>query len=222
VPPLVPEDPSDGDGEASSRRESLRSDFVSSQIAGRSFAWLDVVGDVTAGSDGILMTAPPRTDWFIDPISGNAMRTAPALVTSAPEGDFILQAQLHAGTRERFDAGALFVHVDDDNWAKLCLERSPDGELMVVSVVTHVTSDDCNSEVVGATAWLRVARVDQAFAFHWSADGQRWPFVRLFRLPVGRVRIGFIAQSPVGEGSTARFDHVALAERRLVDLRDGS
>jgi regulation of enolase protein 1 (concanavalin A-like superfamily) len=76
--------------------------------------------------------------------------------------------------------------------------------------------------VVGATAWLRIARVDQAFAFHWSADGQRWRFVRLFRLPVAGVRIGFIAQSPIGEGSTATFDHVALAERRLADLRDGT
>ena len=195
---------------------------MSVPIAGQSFAWLDVAGDVTEGSDGIVMKAPPRTDWFIDPISGNATRTAPALVTSAQEGDFTLHAQLHVETRDRFDAGVLLVHGDDHSWAKVCLERSPEGELMVVSVVTDVTSDDCNGEVVGATAWLRVARVGQAFAFHWSADGQRWRFVRLFRLPVAGVRIGFIAQSPVGEGSTVRFDHVALSERRLVDLRDGS
>jgi regulation of enolase protein 1 (concanavalin A-like superfamily) len=200
------------------------SNETSVSIAGESFAWLDVdvAGDVTESSGGIVIKAPPRTDWFIDPISGNVTRTAPALVTSAPEGDFTLQAQVHAETRDRFDAGALLVHGDDHSWAKLCLERSPDGELMVVSVVTHVTSDDCNGEVVGATAWLRVARVDRAFAFHWSADGQRWRFVRLFGLPVRAVRIGFIAQSPVGEGCTARFDRVALAERRLVDLRDGS
>jgi uncharacterized protein len=192
------------------------------RVAGRSCAWLDVAGDVTVGLDGIVMTAPPRTDWFIDPISGEATRTAPALVAPAPDGDFTLHAHVQTETRDRFDAGALLVHGDDHTWAKLCLERSPDGELMVVSVVTRATSDDCNGEVVGPTAWLRVARVDQAFAFHWSADGQRWRFVRVFRLPAARVRIGFIVQSPVGEGSTARFDHVALAERRLVDLRDGS
>jgi uncharacterized protein len=195
---------------------------ISIPIAGRPFAWLDRAGDVTEGSDGIVMRAPPRTDWFIDPICGSATRTAPALVASAPEGDFTLQAQVHAETRDRFDAGALLVHGDDHSWAKLCLERSPDGELMIVSVVTQVTSDDCNGEVVGPAAWLRVARVDQAFAFHWSADGQRWRFVRLFRLPVRAVRIGFVAQSPVGEGSAARFGQVALSERRLVDLRDGS
>jgi regulation of enolase protein 1 (concanavalin A-like superfamily) len=195
---------------------------ISIPIAGRSFAWLDVAGDVTEGSDGIVLRAPPRTDWFIDPISGSATRTAPALLTSAPEGDFTLQARVHAEARDTFDAGALLVHGDNHTWAKLCLERSPAGELMVVSVVTHVTSDDCNGEVVGATAWLRVARVDQAFAFHWSPDGHCWRFVRLFRLPVRAVRIGFVAQSPVGEGSAARFAQVALAERRLVDLRNGS
>jgi regulation of enolase protein 1 (concanavalin A-like superfamily) len=169
-----------------------------------------------------VMSGPPRTYWYNDPISGNVTQTAPALVTSAPEGDFILQARVHATTRDRFDAGALFVHGDDHSWAKLCLERSPNAEVMVVSVVTQVTSDDCNGEVVGPTAWLRVARVDQAFAFHWSADGQRWRFVRLFRLPVAGVRIGFIAQSPIGEGSTATFDQVVLAEQRLTDVRDGS
>lgn len=177
---------------------------------------------MTVSSDRIVIKAPPRTDWFIDPISGNATRTAPALVTSAPDGDFALHVLVHADTRERFDAGVLFVHGDDDAWAKLCLERSPEGELMVVSVVTRATSDDCNGEVVGATTWLRVARVDRAFAFHWSADGQRWRFARLFRLPVERVRIGFIAQSPVGEGSSATFEQIAIVERRLADLRDGS
>ena len=191
-------------------------------IAGRSFDWLDLAGHVAVSADGIVITAPPLSDWFIDPISGNETRTAPALVSPAPDGDFSLQAQVHAETRERFDAGVLLVHGDAHNWAKLCLERSPDGELMVVSVVTRRMSDDCNGEVAGDTVWLRVARIDQAFAFHWSMDGRRWRFVRLFRLPLARLRIGLIAQSPVGDGCSATFDHVALTERRLGDLRDGS
>jgi hypothetical protein len=191
-------------------------------ITGRSFEWLDLTGHAVVSADGVVLTALPRSDWFIDPISGNATRTAPALVSSTPDGDFIMQARVHAETRERFDAGVLLVHGDADNWAKLCLERSPDGELMVVSVVTRRMSDDCNGEVVGDTVWLRVARLDQAFAFHWSTDGRRWRFVRLFRLPLARVRIGLVAQSPVGDGCIATFEHVALTERRLGDLRDGS
>jgi uncharacterized protein len=191
-------------------------------IAGRSFEWLDVAGHVTVSSDGIVMAAPARTDWFIDPIGGNATRTAPALVSAPPDGDFTLRARVHVETRERFDAGVLLVHGDTYNWAKLCLERSPDGELMVVSVVTRETSDDCNGEVVGETVWLRVARLDHAFAFHWSMDGRRWRFVRLFPLPLPRLRIGFMAQSPVGDGCSATFDRIALTDRRLGDLRDGS
>jgi regulation of enolase protein 1 (concanavalin A-like superfamily) len=74
-----------------------------------------------------------------------------------------------------FDAGVLFVHADDTTWAKLCLELSPQGQPMIVSVVTRDVSDDCNSHPLeGAESWLRVARLSSAFAFHVSRDGERW------------------------------------------------
>jgi len=115
----------------------------------------------------------------------------------------------------------LFVHANDTTWAKLCLERSPRGELMIVSVVTRGTSDDCNSYAVnGNHAWLRVARVEGAFAFHASRDGGRWELIRHFGLPSSDVRIGFEVQSPTGEGCRATFADIAYSSRQLVDLRD--
>ena len=55
-----------------------------------------------------------------------------------------------------YDAGVLTLRRRDDLWAKLCFERSPQGEPMVVSVVTRGVSDDCNSFVVdGRSVWLR-------------------------------------------------------------------
>ena len=94
---------------------------------------------------------------------------------------------------------------------------------MVVSVVTRGVSDDCNSHTIeGGEAWLRVARVDGAFAFHASADGRHWQLVRHFALTAGDVQVGFEAQSPTGSGCTATFSGFAYARRRLADLRDGS
>src|SRR3954454_12992485 len=179
------------------------------------FSWLNGTGSVTVDEGSFVMEAPAVTDWFIDPVTGAVTRTAAALVTPAPPGPFTLQARVHAETYASFDAGALFVHGDDETWAKLCLERSPAVELMVVSVVTRGTSDDCNSKIVGDTAWLRVARVGDAFAFHCSADGSTWELIRVFRLQTGEARIGFVAQSPVGEGAAATFDQASIAETRL-------
>jgi regulation of enolase protein 1 (concanavalin A-like superfamily) len=96
---------------------------------------------------------------------------------------------------------------------------------MVVSVVTRGTSDDANGFVVaGGFAWLRISRVGSVFAFHASVDGTFWSFVRAFSLGGGgaTARVGFEGQSPVGEGTVARFDDLRFSRRTLVDLRDGS
>jgi regulation of enolase protein 1 (concanavalin A-like superfamily) len=92
-----------------------------------------------------------------------------------------------------------------------------------VSVVTRGVSDDCNSMVVdGREVRLRVARVGPAVAFHASVDGERWNFVRFFALDgPDNLAVGFLAQSPTGEGCTVSFTEIAYEAARLADLRSG-
>ena len=112
--------------------------------------------EVTA-SGALRMEAGPQTDWFIDPGGRTAIRNAPALVMPAA-GPWQLSAVVSADHQATFDAGVLFVHVDDSTWAKLCLELSPQGQVMVVSVVTRGASDDCNSlSVEGHRLHLRIS-----------------------------------------------------------------
>lgn len=170
---------------------------------------------------GLTIDAPPASDWFIDPSGAAAVTNAPALLGRPPDDDFLLSARVEVDAKATFDAGVLFVYADDATWAKLCLERSPQGGLMIVSVVTRGTSDDCNSYAVeGSSAWLRAARLKGAFAFHASPDGERWELIRHFCLPISDVRIGFEAQSPTGNGCRATFADLAYESRRLTDLRD--
>jgi uncharacterized protein len=169
------------------------------------------------------IAAGPRTDLFVDPGGGEAALNAPMLL-GATEGDFLLSARVRADLRATFDAGALMLHSGERTWAKLALERSPQGEAMIVSVVTRVVSDDANGPVVvGDSVWLRVARIGGTCALHSSSDGQRWDLVRHFALeaPAG-LAAGFLAQSPTGDGCTATFDDVRFDRRTLADLRDGS
>jgi len=74
--------------------------------------------------------------------------------------------------------------------------------------------------VDGAEAWLRIARLGRAVAFHASTDGTVWQLIRYFELTAGRV--GFLAQSPTGEGCTVTFDRIFHAAERLADLRSGA
>lgn len=123
-----------------------------------------------------------------------------------------------------YDAGVLLLFLDEARWAKLCFERSPQGLPTVVSVVTRGSSDDCNGPAIeGSTIWLRVARLGQAFAFHWSADGSFWNLVRYFTLgKMTSLQAGFSAQSPTGEGCAVQFEQIAYRPERLRELRDGS
>jgi uncharacterized protein len=85
--------------------------------------------------------------------------------------------------------------------------------------VTRDTSDDCNSfEVDGGTLWLRITRTGAASAFHASTDGTWWRLLRYFSLGLsldpGLVRVGFLAQSPTGEGCAAAFRPPLVPARR--------
>lgn len=172
--------------------------------------------------------AGPGQDRFVPPggESTASASDAPRLL-GTPEGDFQLIARVTAELAAAGDAGVLCLEVAEQQWAKLCLELSPDRPT-VCTVVTRGHSDDANSFVVdGNSHWLRISRTGRAFAFHASADGERWTFVRVFTLGTAgqateSARVGFLAQSPKGEGCAVTFERIAFRGRGLDDLRDGS
>ena len=171
----------------------------------------------------LTLTAGPRTDRFADPqLAAGPVLNAPALVAE-PSGDFRLSARVTVDFAATYDAGVLILHASDRAWAKLCFEYSPQREPMVVSVVTRDVSDDCNSFVVdGASVWLRIVRTGRAFAFHASADGVKWTFIRHFALDADdSPAVGFAAQSPTGDGCVVMFEQIAYEAAGLHDLRSG-
>jgi regulation of enolase protein 1 (concanavalin A-like superfamily) len=178
----------------------------------------------------ISVTAPPHSDIFIDPRSDSqpnaeSRLNAATLMGSPPTGDFQLRARVTVDFGSTFDAGVLLLWIDERHWAKLCFELSPAGESMIVSVVNRGVADDANAFVVeGHRVWLRVSRIDRAYAYHASRDGKHWQMIRYFALESGSATatIGFEAQSPTGDGCAVRFDEIAFRLERLADLRDGS
>ena len=168
------------------------------------------------------ITAGQRTDWFIDPGGTANVNTAPALLMDVKEL-CQLKALVTVDYASTFDAGVLTVYKSEQLWAKLCLELSPQGTLMIVSVVTKGKSDDCNSvPISGKSAYLRIAKLESAYAFHYSLDGSFWNMVRYFTLDGSpEAEIGFLAQSPTGEKCSARFSEVAYVPQKLAEIRTG-
>jgi uncharacterized protein len=185
--------------------------------------WLSPPISFERRDEWVRIEAGPRTDWFVDPgAKGEPVTSGPALLGRA-EGDYVLAARVSVDFEATFDAGVLMLYAEERRWAKLCFELSPDRRPMVVSVVTRGDSDDCNSFAVdGTIVWLRIAKLGPAFAFHASTDGRRWELVRHFSLGgAADPDIGFVAQSPTGDGCTATFDNLRFEPGRLVDMRSG-
>jgi regulation of enolase protein 1 (concanavalin A-like superfamily) len=194
---------------------------------------LEPAGDPPSGCrvlhGALTLTAAGRTDMFIDPAATDLenLPDAGRFVGLPPAGDFTLAARVTVEFGSTFDAGVLLLHARERHWAKCCFEYSPQGRPTAVSVVTRGLSDDCNSFEVdlGAALWLRITRTGAAWAFHASGDGSAWRLLRYFSLTgdaADLVRVGFMAQSPVGEGCSATFEHITFRPGAPENLRDGS
>lgn len=168
------------------------------------------------------ITAPAKTDYFINPVTGEAVLNAPYYYEDV-RGDFVLRTQVKHDFRSTFDAAALLVMENDHTWAKLCFELTDLGTKSIVSVVTHGVSDDANGPNLDTnTVWLQMARKGDVFAMHYSLDGQKFDMVRLFKLPVSdTVKVGIVAQSPTGDGLICEFSYLMLKREALQDLRKG-
>ncbi|MEU2576344.1 DUF1349 domain-containing protein [Streptomyces anulatus] len=193
-------------------------------------SWVPLEGQATVeqSTRTLTMRSAAEADWTNDATGGDQQHNAASLAFVAPSAPFMLSARVSvSGDRTTFDAGALSIWSDKDHWAKLCFEYSPDGEAMVVSVVTNRYSDDVNSHLVtDASTYLRLAFLgNNAWAFHSSPDGKRWNFVRLFNLPVPAEKptyVGFLSQAPFGERCDAVFSDIELSHVLLSDTRNGS
>ena len=188
-------------------------------------AWTSTPGIASFDADAgaLTLTSAAGVDWSNSSLGGPRELRATALAFDAPD-HFTLSARIAVvSERSTFDAGALALWIDDEHWAKLCFEQSPQGQAMVVSVVTNTWSDDVNSTNVTADhVWMRVSRLGEAWAFHSSTDGVTWDFVRVFRLAVPEgATVGFLSQAPMGETCVSRFDQITWREETLGDLRDG-
>lgn len=184
-------------------------------------SWLQEPASFDVAADTVSVTAPAKTDWFIDPNGKVSFDNAPALLFDAAK-DFMLSSKVTVDFRSTYDAGVLTVYQHPKSWAKLCFERSPQGSPMIVSVVTKGTSDDCNSvPMTENSIYLRVSKIGNTYAFHSSSTGEFWHMVRYFALEDAPSKAGFLAQSPTGEGCKVTFSEVEFAYQTLKDIRSG-
>jgi regulation of enolase protein 1 (concanavalin A-like superfamily) len=184
-------------------------------------SWLNEPPEWRFDGEGLLVVPEAATDFF-RPYSGTGRDNAALLYTEVT-GDFTAATRTRVHLVGFGDAAAITVRAGATQWAKLCLERSPIGDISAVSVVTNPTSDDANNELVDEPAcFLRITRNGDVFGMHYSLDGQVWRFVRTFGMAMPRtVKVGIHAQAPFVGGCWARFASFELSDQPVADFRSG-
>ena len=171
---------------------------------------------------GIRVFAPTQTDFFQNP-NGEGGNDSASLLWLPVEGDFVAQAHVRPTFASTYDAGALMVRHDETHWAKLCFESTDLGTHAAVSVVTNGLSDDANGvDLETEDIWLQIVRQGNLFGMHYSLDGKTWRMVRYFALPLPpQVKVGLVAQSPIGLGTTVDFYSLNIESRHVENMRTG-
>ncbi|MBP7738946.1 MAG: DUF1349 domain-containing protein [Spirochaetes bacterium] len=177
-------------------------------------AKLDVSGD------DIVIEASAGSDFFIDGGTGVAKTNAPFYHREV-QGDFVLRCRVQPLFLETYDAGCICAYESPDRWIKLAFERTDLGYESVVTVVTDSTSDDCNGErIEGESLWLQIVRKDNMWCLHHSSNGRDWKMSRYFFMEMEKqIRIGLVAQSPVGKGCVVHFWNPAVEKEIYGDIR---
>ena len=185
------------------------------------FKWLNETNyEIT--ESGIEIYAPGNTDYFVNPVNGKVTANAPFFYKEV-KGDFILKAKIALNFESFFDAGVLLAHDHDTLWAKACFEYTDFDTHAVVTVMTNEKSDDANGVNVDTDEiWLQLSRKDDVFAIHYSLDGEEFIMARLAALPMSeKIKVGFEAQSPTGEGGKRIFENVSLQLEGPENIRAG-
>ena len=191
------------------------------QTLANGLRWLNEPPEWRVDDEGLLIVPAAQTDFF-RPYAGKPHDDA-CLLYAEVTGDFTAVTRARAHLVGFGDAAAITVRADPAQWAKLCLERSPIGDVSAVSVVTNPTSDDANNELLTEPAcFLRITRKGDVFGMHYSLDGAVWRFVRTFGMAMpATVKVGIHAQAPFVGGCRARFASFRLRSVPVADFRSG-
>ena len=182
--------------------------------------WMNEPGIWRCTESGLYLEPDGKTDVFRK--YGSPPKDNACFLFTQAIGDFSLIAHLRVESTAFGDAGAISIRCDERMWAKLCIERSPAGEIAIVSVVTSEWSDDANNELLRTPeAWLRITRTGNLIGMHYRRENA-WRFVRAFGLEwPAVVQVGIQAQAPMQAGCRVYCRELKLSQDVVTDFRSG-
>ncbi|HBK87968.1 MAG: DUF1349 domain-containing protein [Cyclobacteriaceae bacterium] len=172
----------------------------------------------------LVISSPPKSDYFNEPDESARYGNAPILLTRLDNTvPFTWTATILPVFTTTYDAGAIYLYVDSGHWLKFAFEQDERGNKRIVTVRTRGTSDDNNHDIISQEAIdLKISSDGKSIGFYYSTDHTNWQVVRVFKNDYpGQLWLGISAQSPWGEGNKVTFSNCALTPGSIKDFRKG-
>lgn len=167
-----------------------------------------------------------KTDYFSDPNGKLSNTTAPILLTQVDNTKpftFTAKVSPDFSGNDLYNAGVLYVYINDSFFQKHCFEQDERGKHRIVTVRTIGSSDDSNHDVVEQPyAYMKISSDTHTIASYYSLDNENWQMVRLYENTYpSDIWIGISAQCPMGNGAKSDFESLSLEQKSVSDFRLG-
>ncbi|WP_242662187.1 DUF1349 domain-containing protein [Teichococcus deserti] len=172
-------------------------------------------------ADGLRVTTAPGSDFWRQTHYGFTRDSGHFFGRSVP-GDFTATLRIRGRYAALYDQAGLMLRRGPEAWIKAGIELS-DGEAMLGSVLTLGHSDWATGAFPGdaSDVWLRATLAGGVLRLQASADGRRWPLLRLCPFPGDApCAVGPMACSPEGAGLEVEFSEFSVTPPLGRDLHD--
>jgi uncharacterized protein len=183
--------------------------------------WINEPARWSLGPAGLLVTTDHATDFWRETHYG-FIRHSGHLFGYRVTGGFTATVRVQAQYQCLYDQAGLMVLADEQSWVKAGIEWS-DGEAMLSSVLTITRSDWATGSFLGNAAdfWIRITVDRGVLRIQASADGQRWPLVRLSPFPLlDQYVVGPMCCSPERAGLDVLFSELSVITPSGKPLHD--
>lgn len=138
------------------------------------------------------------------------------------QGDFTASLRVQGNYKDLYDQAGIMVRIDESNWIKAGIELS-DGAACIGSVLTVERSDWSTTAYASdpSDLYLRVTVTDGVLRLQSSADGIRWPLLKLCPFPKAETyRVGPMCCTPERQGLEVKFSEFHVGPPLGKDLHD--
>ncbi|MFC4478511.1 DUF1349 domain-containing protein [Flavobacterium chungangensis] len=180
----------------------------------------------TEANEKVIFKAGEKSDYFSDPDGKLSNTTAPMLLSEVDNTKpFTLTTKVTPEFTEKglYNAGVLYIYVNDSFYQKFCFEQDERGNHRVVTVRTMGTSDDNNHDIVKQPfVYMKISSDTKTVASYYSLDKKNWQMVRLYKNNYPKkIWMGISTQCPVDKGTQSIFEEINLEEKSVSDFRLG-